>query len=65
MIIATPDQISSRQCQQATMKLQAQHLLVKLDRRMQVAIDANDGCLISQLQSEREFLSNLSFTGQR
>jgi hypothetical protein len=65
MFIATPEQIIDRQRQQATMRTQAQHLLVLLDRRMQVAIDSNDRCLISQLHIEREFLSNLSVTGKR
>ena len=57
MIIATPDQIIARQRQQATMRIQAQHLLVLLDRRVQVAIDFQDRGLISQLQAEQEFLS--------
>jgi hypothetical protein len=57
MFIATPDQISARNLQQLTMKIQAQNLIVKLDRRMLVAIDLQDRCLISQLQAEQEFLS--------
>lgn len=57
MIIATLDQITNRQRQQATMRVQTQHLLARLDRRMQVAIDLQDRCLISQLQAEQEFLS--------
>ncbi|WP_373547762.1 hypothetical protein [Chamaesiphon sp.] len=57
MIIATLDQITDRQRQQATMRVQTQHLLARLDRRMQVAIDLQDRCLISQLQAEQEFLS--------
>jgi hypothetical protein len=57
MIIATLDQITDRQRQQATMRVQNQHLLARLDRRMQVAIDLQDRCLISQLQAEQEFLS--------
>lgn len=56
MIIATPDQISTRQRQQAMMRVQTQHLLARLDRRIQIAIDLQDRCLISQLQSEQEFL---------
>jgi hypothetical protein len=57
MTIATPEQITDRQHQQATMRVQTQHLLARLDRRMQVAIDRQDRCLISQLQAEQEFLS--------
>jgi hypothetical protein len=57
MIIATLDQITDRQHQQATMRVQTQHLLARLDRRMQVAIEIQDRCLISQLQAEQEFLS--------
>jgi hypothetical protein len=57
MTIATPEQITDRQHQQATMRVQTQHLLARLDRRMQVAIDLQDRCLISQLQAEQEFLS--------
>jgi hypothetical protein len=57
MIIATPDQISARNQQQLTMKLQAQNLLAKLERRIQVEIESRDRCLISQLQAEQEFLS--------
>jgi hypothetical protein len=40
MFIATPDQISARDVQKLTMKIQAQNLLAKLDRRIQVAIAA-------------------------
>jgi hypothetical protein len=57
MIVATPEQITDRQHQQATMRVQTQHLLARLDRRMQAAIDRQDRCLISQLQAEQEFLS--------
>jgi hypothetical protein len=57
MIIATPDQILERDRQQAVMKIQTQNILNKLDRRMQVAIDLQDRCLISQLQAEQDFLS--------
>ena len=57
MKIATLDQITDRQRQQATMRVQTQHLLARLDRRRQVAIDLQDRCLISQLQAEQEFLS--------
>jgi hypothetical protein len=57
MIIATPDQLADRDLQRATMQVQAQHLLAKLERRIQVAIDLQDRCLISQLQAEQEFLS--------
>jgi hypothetical protein len=57
MIIATLDQITDRQRQQATMRVQTQHLLARLDRRMQVAINLQDHCLISHLQAEQEFLS--------
>jgi hypothetical protein len=39
------------------MKIQAQNLLAKLDRQIQVAIESRDRCLISQLQAEQEFLS--------
>ena len=56
MFIATPDQISAHQSQQAIMKIQSQNLLARLDRRMQVAIESRDCYLISHLQSEREFL---------
>ena len=56
MIIATFDQLTARQYQQATMKIQAQHLLARLEQRMQVAIDLENRYLISQLQIEREFL---------
>jgi hypothetical protein len=55
-IIATPDQISARDRQQATMKIQVQNLLTKLERRIQVAIKSRDCCLIVQLQAERELL---------
>jgi hypothetical protein len=57
MIIATLDRITNHQRQQATKRVQTQHLLAGLDRRMQVAIDLQDRCLISQLQAEQEFLS--------
>jgi hypothetical protein len=57
MMIATPDQISARNLQQLTMKIQAQNLLAKLERRIQVAIESRDRCLISQLHAEQEFLS--------
>ncbi len=50
------DQEVDRQRQQATMKIQQQHLLAKLARRIEVAIDRGDRYLISQLQSERELL---------
>ncbi len=56
-ITATPEQIIDRQRQQATMKIQAQHLLANLERRIQVAVATGDRCLICQLQSEQEFLS--------
>jgi hypothetical protein len=56
MIIATPDEIFARNQQQLTMKIQAQNLLAKLDRRIQVAIESRDHYLLSQLQAEREFL---------
>jgi hypothetical protein len=56
-MISTPDQIIARQQQKLTMKIQVQNLLVKLDRRIQVAIESRDRCLISQLQAEREFMS--------
>jgi hypothetical protein len=39
------------------MKIQAQNLLAKLDRQIQVAIESRDRGLISQLQAEQEFLS--------
>jgi hypothetical protein len=55
-IIATPDQISARDRQQATMKIQAKNLLTNLEQRIQVAIDRGDRCLIAQLQIEQEFL---------
>jgi hypothetical protein len=42
MIIATPDQISDRQRQQASIKTQTQHLLAKLARRIEVAIESRD-----------------------
>jgi hypothetical protein len=54
MIIATPDQIQTRQIQQATMKTQYRNLLVQLERRLQVAIDRY---LINQLQIEQDFLT--------
>jgi hypothetical protein len=57
MFIATPDQITTHQRQQSMMKIQAQNLLVRLERRMQVAIESRDRYLITQLQSERELLS--------
>jgi hypothetical protein len=57
MFVATPDQISARNRQQLTMKIQAQNLLAQLERRIQVAIESHDRCLISQLQAEREFMS--------
>jgi hypothetical protein len=57
MMIATPEQISARNLQQLTMKIQAQNPLAKLERRIQVAIESRDCCLISQLQAEQEFLS--------
>jgi hypothetical protein len=57
MIIATPDQIQTRQIQQATMKTQYRNLLVQLERRLQVAIDRQDRYLINQLQTEQEFLT--------
>jgi hypothetical protein len=57
MIIATPDQISARDLQKLTMKIQAQNLLAKLDRRIQVAINCGDRCLVSQLQAEQKFMS--------
>jgi hypothetical protein len=57
MIIATPDQISARDLQKLTMKIQAQNLLAKLDRRIQVAIESGDCCLVSQLKAERELMS--------
>jgi hypothetical protein len=56
MIIATPDEIFARNQQQLTMKIQVQNLLAKLDRRIKVAIESHDRCLLSQLQAEREFL---------
>ena len=56
MIIATLDQITDRQRQQATMRIQTQHLLARLDRRIQVAIESSDPYLLSQLQAEQEFL---------
>jgi hypothetical protein len=58
MIIATPDQLADRDLQRATMQVQAQHLLAKLERRIQVAIESRDRCLLSQLQSERDLLLN-------
>jgi hypothetical protein len=57
MIIATPDQIQTRQIQQATMKTQYRNLLVQLERRLQVAIDRQDRNLINQLQIEQDFLT--------
>jgi hypothetical protein len=57
MIIATPDQIQTRQIQQATMKTQYRNLLVQLERRLQVAIDRQDRYLINQLQTEKESLT--------
>jgi hypothetical protein len=57
MIIATPDQIQTRQIQQATMKTQYRNLLVQLERRLQVAIDRQDRYLINQLQIEQDFLT--------
>jgi hypothetical protein len=56
MIIATPDQIFARNLQQITIKTQTQHLLAKVVRRIEVAIDRGDRCLIAQLQSERDLL---------
>jgi hypothetical protein len=56
-ITATPDQITDRQRQRATMRVKTQHLLARLERRIQVAIESRDRCLISQLQAEQEFLS--------
>jgi hypothetical protein len=56
-MIATPDQIIARQRQQLTMKIQAQNLLTKLERRIQTAIESHDCCLLSQLQTEHELLS--------
>jgi hypothetical protein len=57
MIIATPDQIQTRQIQQATMKTQYRNLLVQLERRLQVAIDRQDRYLINQIQMEKDFLT--------
>jgi hypothetical protein len=57
MIIATPDQIQTRQIQQATMKTQYRNLLFQLERRLQVAIDRQDRYLINQLQIEQDFLT--------
>jgi hypothetical protein len=54
--IATPDQIQTRQIQQANMQIQVRHLLAQLDRRMQVAIDHQNHYLLHQLQTEQEFL---------
>jgi hypothetical protein len=54
--IATPDELFARDQQQLTIKIQTQHLLSKLDRRIMVAIKSHDRCLLSQLQAEREFL---------
>jgi hypothetical protein len=57
MIIATPDQIQTRQIQQATMKTQYRNLLVQLERRLQVAIDRQDRYLINQLEAEKDYLT--------
>jgi hypothetical protein len=56
MFIVTPDDLFARNQQQLTMKIQTQHLLAKLDRRIQVAVATGDRYLLSQLQAEREFL---------
>jgi hypothetical protein len=56
MIIATPDQIQTRQIQKDTMKTQYRYLLAQLERRLQVAIDRQDRYLINQLQIEQDFL---------
>jgi hypothetical protein len=60
-MISTPDQIIARQQQKLTMKIQVQNLLLRLDRRIQVAIEAGNGNLASQLQIERELMSKQCF----
>jgi hypothetical protein len=57
MIIATPDQIQTRQIQQATMKTQYRNLLIQLERRLQVAIDRQDRYLMNQLEAEKNYLT--------
>jgi hypothetical protein len=57
MIIATPDQIQTRQIQKDTMKTQYRYLLAQLERRLQVAIDRQDRYLINQLQMEKDFFT--------
>jgi hypothetical protein len=57
MFIATPDDLFARDQQRLTMKIQAQNLLAKLDRRIQVAIESGNRYLVSQLQAERELMS--------
>jgi hypothetical protein len=59
--IATPDQILANGQQKLTMKIQAQNLLIRIDRRIQVAIEAGNGNLASQLQIERELMSKQCF----
>jgi hypothetical protein len=56
-MIATPSQISERDQQRAIMKIQNRNSLSQLERRIQVAIESHNRCLISQLQAEQQFLA--------